>query len=211
MSGKRKRLVGMFVSFILMTAIVAPALAQKRADRTIGSGAAARREVLLQREASIANREQSLRLLREQAGKPKKPTEQDRKLAIRQIFEDFERIQILNNEMMRAASVSQAFDYRRISDVTEEINKRAKRLKINLGITDFEEASKGQTQQVVTEREQVRASLFTLNQLVKSFVTNPLFQNLKVTEVGQLAKARHDLAGIIERSQGLRRSAGKLN
>ena len=209
MSRKMKGLTGMLVSFVLMPAMVIPGLAQKGRGGTVAGSAAARREALLAREADLNNRELILRRLRDEA-KAKKPAELELKLALAQIKEDFERIQIVNNTMMRAVSIGEALDYKQISEVAEEINKRAKRLKTNLVILDLEDGKKVQRPQVATDGEQVRTLLLMLNHLIKSFVTSPLFQNLKVTDVRQLAKARQDLADIIELSHSVRKSAEKL-
>lgn len=205
--GEMARPIVVLESLILLCAIVIPALAQKRSDSSAAGGAAARRDAILIREDDLRNRELRMRLLRE-PGKTKAPTEQNRKLILNQIFEDFEHIQIVSAEMMRAATEEQ--NCKHISETAEEINKRGKRLKTNLAIPDPDREKKDLKQVVASDSQQLRAAVLTLNRLIKSFVTNPLFKDPRVTDAKHLAKVRQDLGDIIELSQTVRKSAEKL-
>jgi hypothetical protein len=204
-SGRTKVLTFALVGLILLCAMADVAAAQKR---TVGTFPARRRTVPT-REAEVGNRELGFRLMNEQP-KTKKPNEYERKLILSQIFEDFEHIQLISNEMMRAASTSQSLDYKHLSHAAEEMSRRAKRLKINLGIPHSEEAGRSQKHQVASNGEQVKALLVSLNQSVKSLVTNPFFQNPKVAESHQFARVTSDLSGIFELSHSIKRSAEKL-
>jgi hypothetical protein len=196
-------------SVILMSTTSAAIFAQKRSDPTVAGSAASRRERILARESDLANRELNFRLLRDQA-KAGKPTAQNLKLARTQIFDDFERIQIISREMRSNTAVSLSPNYKLISGKAKELHTRAKRLKTNLAVPDLEQSDVVVTQALATNDDQMRAFVNTLNQLVKDFVTNPVFQNPKVTEVRQFMMLRQNLLAIIEISHSIKRSAEKL-
>ena len=139
----------------------------------------------------------------------KKLDEKERRLLLVQIKEDFEQIQHINNETMRALSASKSPDYKLISDTLSEINKRAKRLKTNLAMPDVE----GKPAQKIeaANSEQLMESLHALDDLIMSFVSNPLFQNPSVIDVELSSRAGQDLAGIIYMIQNFKKNAEKLN
>ncbi|HJQ67613.1 MAG TPA: hypothetical protein VKA70_01470 [Blastocatellia bacterium] len=149
------------------------------------------------------NREMALRNL----GKDRQLSEQQQKLALKQIKDDFERMQAVNNEMMRTVSTAETLDYKTISDTLSEITKRAKRLKSNLRMDDGE---RGEALKAAYEGVEVKQSLYRLDGLIMSFVTSPLFQNPTVINTNLRSKANRDLEGIIEMSQGVRKNAEKL-
>ena len=86
-------------------------------------------------------REMRLRNLGEQN---KQATEKQQRLALAQIKEDFERMQVVNNEMMRAVVKSSSLDHKLVSESLEEINRRAKRLKENLKMQDYQTTDAGE-------------------------------------------------------------------
>lgn len=199
-------------SLFLSSFLIAPvtSLAQQRTPSS-PTTASSRREAIFAREADIQNRELRLRLLRE-AGKTTTPTnEADRKQIVSQIFEDFERIQIVNREMLQASANLNAPAYKRISTLANEMTNRAKRLKSNLGIPDMAQENKAAEDRSTMDAAQFKSSLQTLNVSVKSFVTNPLFKDPRVTDVQQLHNLRRDIANVIELSRTLKKVAGKLH
>lgn len=127
-----------------------------------------------------------------------------------QIKEDYERIQALNNEMRRAARVAGVLDYKRISSVSAEVKKRATRLEENLLFPEPEEEAKKQKDGAGFDTEQMKASLSSLDELIVSFVTNPVFQS-NALDAQQATKAGRDLREIIELSAEIRKAAEQLN
>jgi len=65
-----------------------------------------------------------------EAAKPRTPEED--KLALAQIAEDCEKIQVINNRMMGATMRAVSPDYARLDEVTAEIERRANRMKENM-------------------------------------------------------------------------------
>jgi hypothetical protein len=203
-------IASMLVGVLLIASV--SSLAQKRGDSSVGGTATSRRDTLLIREADIQRRELDLRLLKE-PGKTKNASAsaEDRKVIVREIFEDFERIQVVNREMMVAGSSLNAAAYKRISTLAEEMTKRGKRLKSNLGIPDLAEEKKEPDEVPSMDAAQVKASLQTLNISVRSFVTSPLFQDPRVTDVRQLQNLRRDISSVIELSRMIKKAVGKLH
>jgi len=121
------------------------------------------------------------------------------------------RIQVIKNEMMRAISINNALDYRRILETAAEIKKRANRLKTNLALPEPEDNEKNQSIQKenASDSEQVKASLLRLDNSIQSFVTNPLFQK-PVIDIQLAAKASCNLESIIELSTSIKKSAERL-
>lgn len=62
--------------------------------------------------------------------------------------------------MIKASSSLDRPAYKRVSSLADEMNKRAKRLKTNLGIPDLDGEKKDSEQILVTDAPQLKASLF---------------------------------------------------
>jgi len=164
---------------------------------------------MLSRDADIQNRELRLILLTEPE-KSKTPSADDRKLIVSQIFEDFQRIQIINHEMTQVSSRSDRTAYKRLSSLADDMNKRAKRLRLNLGIPDLDEEKKDHADEPALDASQLKASLQALSVSVKSFVTNPVFREPRATDVRQLINLRRDIFNIIDVSHTVKKAAGNL-
>lgn len=186
-------------SILMIILLATPLFAQASRGR-VASDRARAKEADLQHY----NREMALRNL----GKEQPLSEQQQKLALKQIKEDFERLQFVNNEMMRTVSASETLDYKSISNTLSEINKRAKRLKSNLRMEDGE---RDKAWQATSESAELKQSLYQLDNLIMGFVTSPLFRNTSVTDANLRLKAGRDLDGIIEMSQTVRKNAEKLS
>jgi hypothetical protein len=198
-----------FGSLLLIAPVTC--FAQKRPDTPGGVGTSARRDSILAREADLEGREIRLRLLSEPGKTKTAQTVDERKFIVNQIFEDFERMQVVNREMMQASSNLNAQSCKRISSLADEMTKRAKRLKTNLGIPDPEpEKNDHEENAPAMDVAQFKASLQTLDGSVKSFVNSPLFKDPRVTTVGQLHSLRKDITNVIELSRTVKKAAGKL-
>jgi hypothetical protein len=183
----------------------ATSIAQERG----GGSSAPKRDAMLDRESDIQNRNTQLELL-STPEKVKKLTVEEQKFIASQIFEDFERVQVINREMIKATTNLDNNAYKQISSLAEEMNKRAKRLKTNLNIPDVEQDKKEPEPQKEMDAAQFKASVQSLNSSVKSFVTSPVFTNPKVTTVGNLQNLRRDITNVIELSRTVKKGASKL-
>ncbi|HEX8181275.1 MAG TPA: hypothetical protein VF525_17165 [Pyrinomonadaceae bacterium] len=133
------------------------------------------------------------------------------------IKQDFERIQIINNEVLQADAppTPAASDYARIAAAASEIKKRAARLKANLfpaGVaadSKEKEAAQQAAQTTVAAPEDLRSLLAELDSAIAGFVTNPMFQNLRVVNTQSSAQAGRDLERVIKLSGKLRQAADR--
>ena len=123
-----------------------------------------------------------------------------------QIKEDFERIQIVNGEVLQAGG---APDYGRLSEAAEEVRKRAARLKSNLFAPESEKNRKGEGGEEKEEPD-LKSLLAALDGALARFVGSPIFQNTQVVNPQDSAKARHDLDEIIKLSTRVVKEADKL-
>jgi hypothetical protein len=193
-----KTLASITTSALLVALFTQPITAQ----RSRGRDERARAKAI---DFEVYQREMRLRNLGEQN---KQTSEKQQKLALAQIKEDFERMQVVNNEMMRVVSTSDSLDSKLVSESLEEINRRAKRLKENLRMQDVEAKEPGDNK--VAGVAEVKASLSTLDDFIMSFVQSPLFQNPKLIDANQRAKAGSDLANIIGLSRDAKRMIGRV-
>ena len=165
------------------------------------------------RESGVIEHQQQLQVLLN-SKEPAHTAEQRRLQAIiEQTKQDFDRIQVLNRELVNTTSAvaADAFDYRTLTDMTSEIRKRARRLKDNISlpppVDDKEPLAKREDE---FDREEMKAALKMLSAHIVSFTTNPLFQSANLIDARLGAKASRDLDIIIELSNSIKKSAEKL-
>jgi hypothetical protein len=131
--------------------------------------------------------------------------------ALPQIKEDFERIQLIEREMMKSVFVDNLVDYQQILKTTAEIRKRATRLKANLAYPEPPDRNKAHQSTPGNSDEDIKVSLTNLDRAMMSFVMNPIFQfQQQVVETKLATKAIGDLIDIIELSELTKRHAESL-
>lgn len=128
-----------------------------------------------------------------------------------QIEQDFGRILLLHNQIVRAISSGQKLDYDFVAKAAEEIKKRASRLQSTLALREPPSQQENPEKPTVLEPSQLRASLLTLCKKIKSFVTNPVIETPGIVNVEQLGKARNDLEAIIKLGEQIKKDAEKLD
>jgi hypothetical protein len=124
-----------------------------------------------------------------------------------QTEEDFSRILTLHNEIVRAISSKNDFDYKFISEATAEIKKRASRVQSSLALgLSAEDAP-------VKERSEpeIKDSLIKLCKEIRAFVTNPMIENPNTVDAQQLIRAKRDLESFIQLSALIKKDAEKLS
>lgn len=197
-----------FLAAALMTLLATPTPAQQQGRPVYVPPALERREAEMAREREIRQREE----LRRSLGKRPVRAANLRyvQAVIAQVKQDFERIQVARNEIVRAASNGQALDYKFVSEVTGEIKKRASRLEGNLALPDPEADEKSRNNGGELNEVQIQAALLTLCNRIESFVKSPLFETPGVIDVQHSAKASGDLKSILDLSDSLKKSAERL-
>jgi len=129
--------------------------------------------------------------------------------AVPQIKEDFERIQLVNKELMTAVFANNVLDHKQIMKATADIEKRAARLINNLAYPEPPDTPKPN---VATQgKPDMRLNLSRLDSAIMSFVNNPIFQTDRQVVNTELAmKVSKDLKTVVKLSQSIRRETEAL-
>lgn len=161
-------------------------------------------------QPSIRERQNKIREMELEATKVRTPEQE--KLALAQIAEDFEKLQLINNKMMATTMPAAAPDYARVAETTAEIKMRANRIKDNLRLAKVppnkEKISGYKKAQDVSG---LKANLLSLDGSIMSFIKSPIFQNPSVVEVEEAEKVSQDLESIIELSNLINKDTQKLS
>lgn len=146
-----------------------------------------------------------------EAARPR--TSEEEKLALTQIAEDYQRIQLINNRMMSGAMSRPVPIFKDIAEATAEIKRRANRMRDNLRLPAPEKSDsvKATRPLHVNDAAQMKAALLDLDRSIMSFIKNPIFKNTGVVDLEEAMKASRDLVTIIEWSQLLTKEARKLS
>ena len=124
-----------------------------------------------------------------------------------QIKEDFERIQIINGDVLQAPVPSGGHNYERISESASELNNRAIRLRSNLFPPKPSKESKEKQPQA--EEQDLKSLLSSLDDSINSFAHSPMFQNTKVVTPEDSATAQKNLDAVIRISASIRNEADR--
>jgi hypothetical protein len=146
-----------------------------------------------------------------EAARPR--TSEEEKLALSQIAEDYQRIQLINNRMMSGAMSAPVPNFKDIAEATAEIRRRANRIRDNLRLPAPQQSEpvKATRPLQVNDAAQMKAALLDLDHSIMSFIKNPIFRNTSVVDLEEAMKASRDLVTIIESSQLLSKEARKLS
>jgi hypothetical protein len=159
------------------------------------------------RQQEMNQREMMLRGYGLRGGKP--DNGKTHQALAEQVVQDFSRILVLHNEIVRAIIGGKSLDYGFVSDATTEIRKRAIRLQATL-VLQPAVSQQITEQQIALNDVQVKDALIALCKQIKSFVTNPVIENPGTVNGEQLNKARKDLQSVIELSLSVKRNAERL-
>lgn len=198
---------GMLAAVCFLTLAAAPAVAQRAS--TPGPPAPGNRDPMgearerQQREAQLRSAEMVVGT---------KPLDRRAaEAAAEKMRDDFRHIQLLRNQVVRHLQSNQPLDYKLLAGKTEEINKRAARLKTHL----VPEAPGGEKKEPEKPTEiaddQLTDALVRMCKRIDSFTENPVFKQPDVVDVEQSAKAGRDLLEVIRLSDGLNRLTERLD
>jgi hypothetical protein len=134
------------------------------------------------------------------------------------VKEDFTRIQILRNQIAHNLVARIPLDYHLVSTQTEEIRKRANRLKGYMLPHAPLEKEKEQENFHALESGEMIGALVNLCKLIDGFVENPALKNAVTIDVQQMekvkkdkARADSDLISIVELSSRIQKSADRVD
>jgi hypothetical protein len=166
-----------------------------------------RRDPEVERIRDQKRREMQLRNLGES---PERATdEQAVKAAVKQLNQDFQRIQVIRNEVARSLKRRSGLDYDRVAEQAAEVRKRALRMQGYLALTPRPEAGAGEPPRTEAHGGHLYGALVRLCKLIDSFVASPRFKSPGVVDVEADAKAGRDLREIISLSADIKESAGR--
>ena len=131
-----------------------------------------------------------------------------RRRAATELAEDLDRLMRINRERILPLSSSQSLDYNALSQVTGEINGRAKRIKSNSPLALREK--KGEKRTYEADAAHLGSMLPELSRLIESFLSNPVFSTASVHDNELLSTAGRDLESIIRLSDTINKVAKRL-
>lgn len=137
-------------------------------------------------------------------------TRERRRSLFPQINEDFQRIQVIHNEIVRMFQPDKNLNYDRLAELTEDMKKRSVRLRENLALPEPEKSEEKPAHAEAIDDSHLKKNIVALHDLVVSFVANPLFKNLGVVDAKVIDDATENLNKIIECSDEIKREAKSL-
>lgn len=200
MSDHTRRLGFMAFAAVALVSL-SPAAARAQASSSSAARAAAR-----------ADAEMRQRMLWEldKVSREKPARVPDARPAYGDVAEEFKQLQLVNYSLSGTADPQAGLDYARVRKESAELRKRASRLKGYLLLPEAGPDPKREKAAEIQTPEALRTAVKKLDELVRGFVWNPVFQKPDVVDLELSTKAGRDLAGIITLSEQIRRSAEEL-
>lgn len=124
-----------------------------------------------------------------------------------QINEDFQRIQVIHNEIVRMLQPDKNLNYDRLAELTDDLKKRSARLRENLCLPDSEKAEAKAAHAEAIDESHLKKNIIALHDLVIDFVANPIFKNLGVVDAKMIDTATENLNNLIDISDEIKREA----
>lgn len=159
------------------------------------------------RDRDIRDRSIRMQHIDDAANKEKRT---DPKLLLKQIRDDFVRLQELNNQLLQAASKAPLTSPEEVVKAAGEVNERARRLQVNLALPPPPQKSGKEDVSSSTTPVDVVKQISELDESITTFVTNPMFRTLEVLDSKLAADASASLQRIVESSQKLQRDTDQL-
>lgn len=151
--------------------------------------------------------ERTLGALESEASRAKR----DASTILAEINEDFARFRVINEEIKTASSPNAPLNFRLLADDAVEIKKRGNRLRGNLAALPKPEKEEKLKEPTPKDDAQMKSLLSSVNAVMTSFLTNPVFSDMGTIDNQLAAKARRDLDNLIALSEVLKNGAEKLS
>jgi len=133
------------------------------------------------------------------------------RLAFAQIREDFLRLQVVNNDLTKAAAGAGELDLKLVARSASEIKKRAERLKENLALPEPPDGKKTPASPAPSDPEQLRAALSRLDGIVLRFASGLHAKGVGRFDAESAGRMRLDLEAIIGLSERVKKGSEKLS
>ena len=128
----------------------------------------------------------------------------------RQIAEDYKVLQLSAYKLKDALKIQEDVDYRLVKSSAGEIKKRAHRLRTYLLLPDVKTDKRKTEPKVPATSAELVSAIDELTKHISDFVTNPIFESLRVLDVQQSEKANRDLIEITRLSNSIKLGAELL-
>jgi hypothetical protein len=160
-----------------------------------------------------STRERSVELerIKRTADSRNRQPEAYRQFNFSEIKKDFEQVQLVfDSRVVKTYKSTDPIDYVRISEGSEEIRQRARRLKANLFPEKPKKEKADHIQVDANQRQEtVKKLIVRLNDALRSLVTNSIFRNPGVVDPKDSETAKADLDRIILLSAQLSQVGGR--
>lgn len=134
----------------------------------------------------------------------------DTRPAYRQVAEDFEQLQLKNYSLSGAAEPGARLDYGQIMKEAAEVRRRASRLRSALSFPAAKDGGRQKRAAGALPPGGLKEAISSLDALVRSFVSNPVFQRPDVLDAENASKAGRELEEILGLSEQVRKAAEAL-
>lgn len=199
----KKSIILMCVGFFAFATLDAPA------QREAPAGASDKNLA----DRGIKDRSIELERMKRDAARPDRKNDTTDTARFEEVKEDFENIQLLQDEILKAYTAGKQIEFQKISANAEKINSRAIRLSSNLfpATSEEKESSKKSKEEsaVPSLPRDVKSLIVEQDNTLAKFVANPMFSNPAVANVNDQANARADLQKVIRLSAALKSEADK--
>jgi hypothetical protein len=128
-----------------------------------------------------------------------------------QINEDFQRIQVIHNEIVRMLQPEKILNYDRLAELTDDMKKRGSRLRENLALPESDKAETQPDHPEPIDEIHIEDKIVALHDVIAGFVANPIFKNLGVVDAKEIYSASGQLDAIISISDEIKREAKILS
>ncbi len=133
----------------------------------------------------------------------------ERTIRFAEIKEDFENIQKLQSEIVKAYTHGKKINYEKISASAAEMTKKAARLDVNLFNSKAEKLDKNDTVGNANQKS-VRNLIIELDKAIGDFIGSPIFKNTKLIDPQTSRKSGIELEILMKLSMALSKEANKM-
>jgi hypothetical protein len=161
-------------------------------------------EIEMRDSSSLKRRSIELERVKRDADKPfAKESDEEVSIRFAKIKEDFENIQKLQAEIIKAYTTGKQINYQKISESAAELNKKAIRLEANLFNI------KAIVNKKIDKKKQppVRDLIIELDKALGNFTDSPVFKSSKLIEQKDAEKSQQQLEKVIKLSEILSKEA----
>jgi hypothetical protein len=158
--------------------------------------------------SDVKGRSNELERVKREIEKPASETATNTAPGFSQIKEDFERIQIINSDVLQVNAPQGIPRHEQIAEAAAEMERRALRLKTSLFAPKPVKQAKEKAPN--PPEQESKALLPALDQAIADFTHSPIFQNTGIADAEDIANAQKELEKIIKLSGDIKVEAARL-